>query len=75
MTKLEPETISYINKIVNNHVPDINHPLLHVNVRKQMQKSIVELVEQEKIKPTLLTLTALAKNWDDVLHLRAITRN
>jgi hypothetical protein len=76
MVKVDEDTIINIRKIVKRHVPNIpHHPILHIDTRKQMEKVIIYLIEKEQINPTLLTLNALASDWNNVLHLRANSLN
>lgn len=75
MTKVSIKTVEFVKKIVERHVPDIDHKLLHVNTRQQMEKLIIQMIEKKKITPTLLTISALATSWNDILYMRSNTHN
>lgn len=74
--EVDQEVVAYVRKIIKQHVPDIkHHPILHINTRTQMEKVLLYMIENNQLKPTLLPLTALCSNWNNVLHLRAMSLN
>lgn len=75
MTHIDEQIKLHIRKIVRQNVPDFEHPILHVNTRKQMVKVITQFIEKKQMNPTIFNITAMASNWNDVLHLRAKALN
>ena len=56
-------------------IPNVKHPVLHVNCRHAWVRRVAKLIKNKQIKPTSKNLVVLAHNWETLLFYYYSTQN